>query len=395
MLDIAIANPNFSARYDGQEFGRLTKAFAYGLKAKAALWAASPLFNTAQPYLDLGENNNLICLMSNDPARWNTVVEYTEDAIDFCESNGYAIVNTPNKNLNYTISYQYRPNVGNTEVMWATMDLTNPNMLFWSPRGGGDFTSGGYTANMPTLNMVEKYQNKDGSYINWDSPVTTPANDPTYPYRNLDPRFDQTVMYNGMEVYPNAIFRNYNYDSPSKSTLDGVNGPRASGMQFAHLVRKHVFGFEDRLKTQKTWQPLCPIMRLTELYLMYSEALNETLSAPDSRVLEKINTIRARSGMPGIPSGLSKDAMRKKIQDEWAVEFAFEEYRFFDLKRWKLGELFKGPIYDLRVIKHANNTYSYTKYLFENRVFFDWYYLHPFPPSEVNLQYGLIQNPGW
>ncbi|HMR18221.1 MAG TPA: RagB/SusD family nutrient uptake outer membrane protein, partial [Sphingobacterium sp.] len=67
MLDAAIANPHFEARYDGLDFGRLNKAFAHGLRAKAALWVASPLFNTAQPYLDLGENNNLICMMSNDP----------------------------------------------------------------------------------------------------------------------------------------------------------------------------------------------------------------------------------------------------------------------------------------------------------------------------------------
>ena len=395
MLDAAIANPHFEARYDGLDFGRLNKAFAHGLRAKAALWVASPLFNTAQPYLDLGENNNLICMMSNDPGRWQTVVDYTQEAISFCEANGYAIVNTPNVNLNYTISYQYRPNAGNTEIMWATMATTAPNMAYWTPRGGGDFRTGGYTSNMPTLNMVEKYQKKDGSYIDWDTPIVTPPNDPTYPYRNLDPRFDQTVMYNGMEVFPNAIFRNYNYDSPSQSTLDGVNGPRSSGMQFAHLVRKHVFGWEDRVEAQKNWQPFCAIMRLSELYLMHSEALNETMSAPDSRVLEKINTIRVRSGMPGIEAGLSKDAMRKRIQDEWAIEFAFEEYRFFDLKRWKLGNVFKGPIYDLRVIRHADNTYSYTKYKFEDRVFFDWYYLHPFPPSEVNLQYGLIQNPGW
>ncbi|MEX2336840.1 MAG: RagB/SusD family nutrient uptake outer membrane protein [Fulvivirga sp.] len=395
MLDLAIVNPNFAARYDGQEFGRLNKAFAYGLKAKAALYIASPLFNSAQPYMDLGANNNLICLMSYDPKRWETAFKFTEAAINFCEANGYAIVNTPNKDLNYTISYQYRPNAGNTEVMWATMDLSNPSMAYWTPRGGGDFNNGGYTANMPTLNLVEKYQNKDGLYIDWDTPITTLPKDPTSPYENLDPRFGQTVMYNGMEVYPNAFFENYNYNAPASHPLDGENGPRASGMQFAHLLRKHVYGYEDRLITQKTWQPMCPIMRLTELYLMYSEALNETLSAPDNRVLEKINIIRDRSGMPGIPAGLSKNEMRKRIQDEWAIEFAFEEYRFFDLKRWKMGQEFIGPIYDLHVIKNADESYTYTKYLFEERVFFDWYYLHPLPPSEINMQYGLIQNPGW
>ncbi len=95
-------------------------------------------------------------------------------------------------------------------------------------------------------------------------------------------------------------------------------------------------------------------MRLTELYLIYAEAMNETLASPDAQVLEKINIIRARSGMPGIPGGLSREQMREKIQNEWAIEFAFEDYRFFDLKRWKLGNVFKGPIYDLHVKKMKN-----------------------------------------
>ena len=99
--------------------------------------------------------------------------------------------------------------------------------------------------------------------------------------------------------------------------------------------------------------------------------------------------------MPGLPAGLSKEEMQKRLQDEWAIEFVFEEYRFFDLKRWKLGDVFKGPVYDVKVKKFNNNTYTYTKYKYEDRPFYDWYYLHPFPPSEVNLGYGLIQNPGW
>ncbi len=390
MLDEAIATADFPVRSEGLNFGRVNKAFAYGLKAKAALHVASPLFNSATPYMDLGANNNLICLMSYDPARWETAAKFAEDAIKFSEANGYAIVNTPDVNHNYTISYQYLPNAGNTEVMWGTLKVSNPSMSWWNIRGT-PFLSG-FTTNMPTHNLVEKYQNKDGSYVNYDNVITTPANDPTFPYKNLDPRFHQTVFYNGVQVYPNAFFLNYDHQTPS---LNGANGPTKANIQFAYALRKHVFGYEDRVLTQKTWRPMCPIMRLSELYMIYSEALNETLSAPDNRVLEKINTIRNRSGMPGIPAGLSKDLMRKKIQDEWAIEFAFEEYRFFDLKRWKMGEAFKGPIYDLHIKKFNNNTYTYTKYKYEDRVFFDWYYLHPFPPSEVKLQYGLIQNPGW
>lgn len=389
LLDEAIASPSFAAHYEGLEFGRLTKAFAYGLKARAALWIASPLFNTTTPYMPFGENNALICMTNYDASRWQTALQYAKDAISYCEANGFAIVNTPDTEKNYTISYQYRPGQGNTEAIWATVQVSNPSMNYWLPRGT---PFSGYQANMPTQNMVEKYQNRDGSYTNWNSPVTTPANDPTAPYRNLDPRFAQTVMYNGCTVYPGAIYDNYDHENPA---LNGKNGPAKSSSQFAHMIRKHVSGYEDRALTKVTWQPLCMQMRLTELYLIYAEAMNETLASPDVQVLEKINIIRARSGMPGIPGGLSREQMREKIQNEWAIEFAFEDYRFFDLKRWKLGDVFKGPIYDLHVKKMNNNTTVYTKYKFEDRPFFEWYYLHPLPPSEVNLQYGLVQNPGW
>lgn len=390
MLDEAIAVPEFAARYDGLDFGRLNKAFAYGLKAKAALYIASPLFNTGTPYMDFGANNNLICLGAYDPGRWETAAEFADDAIKYSEANGYALVNTPNTNLNYTISYQYRPSQGNTEIMWATMGVSNPGMNIWIPRGVP--FSGGYSSNLASLNLVEKYQNKDGSYVNWNNVITTPANDPTFPYKNLDPRFNQSVMYNGLTLYAGATIQYYDHQTAS---LNGNNSPGKVSTQFSHQVRKHVFGFEDRAQAQKTWQPLCPQMRIADLYMMYAEAKNESLTTPDNSVYATINAIRNRSGMPNIPTGISKDDMQKKIRDEWSIEFAFEEYRYFDLKRWKLGNVFKGPIYDVRVMKMNNNTYIYTKYKYEDRQFFDWYYLHPLPPSEVNLQYGLIQNPGW
>lgn len=390
MLNEAIAIPEFPSQSNGLDFGRLNKAFAYGLKAKAALYIASPLFNSATPYMDFGANNKLISLGSYDVKRWETAAKYAEEAINYSEANGYAIINTPNTNLNYTISYQFRPSQGNTEIMWATLQESNPSLRYWVPRGAP--FSGGYSSNLTSINFVEKYQNKDGSYVDWDNVITTPANDPTFPYKNLDPRFNQTIMYNGLTLYPGATIQFYNHETAS---LNGSNSPAKAGTQWSHQVRKHIYGFEDRGQSQKTWQPICSQMRLTDMYMMYAEALNESLSQPDSRVLSKINTIRNRSGMPNIPTGLSKDDMRKKIQDEWAIEFAFEEYRYFDLKRWKLGDVFKGPIYDVNVKKFNNNTYTYTKYKYEDRAFFPWYYLHPFPPSEVNLLYGLIQNPGW
>ena len=61
--------------------GRMTKSAALAIKAKALLYAARPLFNTATPYLDLGANNNLICLGNADAGRWQTAVTAAEAVI--------------------------------------------------------------------------------------------------------------------------------------------------------------------------------------------------------------------------------------------------------------------------------------------------------------------------
>lgn len=394
LLDKAVANPDFAARYDGQEFGRMTKAFAYGLKAKAALLVASPLFNTDHPYIELPGHNELICLNKPyDSNRWKTAYDYAESAINYCESNGYALVNTSDVYKNYTIAYQYKPSAGNTEIIWGTMGVPNTEFKYFMPRG---LPMSGYSANIPSQNLVEKYRNRDDSKIDWAATSTTPLrtapNDPTGPYKNLDPRFQQTIFCNGATYYTNVAIQNYDHETRS---LNGNNGPGKASAQWAYFLRKHIYGYEDKSITQKVFQPMASYMRLAELYLASSEALNEFLSAPDSRVISRINMVRSRSGMPPLSASMTKEEMRSRIQDEWGVEFAFEEYRFWDLKRWKLGDVFKGPIYDLRVKKWNDNTYTYSRYKYEDRVFFDWYYLHPLPPTEINKQYGLIQNPGW
>ena len=70
LCDEAISNPDFPARTENPvEFGRATKALAYCLKARTLLYAASDLFNTATPYMDLGEHNQLICFGNHDPNR--------------------------------------------------------------------------------------------------------------------------------------------------------------------------------------------------------------------------------------------------------------------------------------------------------------------------------------
>jgi DNA-binding phage protein len=135
-------------------------------------------------------------------------------------------------------------------------------------------------------------------------------------------------------------------------------------------------------------------MRLAEMYLNLAEALNEA-NGPSAEVYAALDVIRSRSGMPNVPRNMDQAALRNYIENERSVELYLENHRYFDVKRMMIGEVFKGPIFDVRVIKQRNGSFTYTKYKYHDRAWFTHWYLHPFPYNEVNKGYGLIQNPGW
>lgn len=74
--------------------------------------------------------------------------------------------------------------------------------------------------------------------------------------------------------------------------------------------------------------------RLTEIYLSLAEAENES-TGPDQTAYDAINAVRERAGMQDLPAGLSKDDFRIRVHNERRVELAFEEKRFWDVRRWK------------------------------------------------------------
>ena len=73
--------------------------------------------------------------------------------------------------------------------------------------------------------------------------------------------------------------------------------------------------------------------------------------------------------MPALPQGLSQTAMRQRIKNERAIELAFEEHRWWDVRRWKDGETyFNGPMYEMEITKNSDNSYTYNKVVFEDRI---------------------------
>ncbi len=154
---------------------------------------------------------------------------------------------------------------------------------------------------------------------------------------------------------------------------------------------------------------LMKIFRLGELYLNFAEAAYQSVG-PDAAVpsavggaamsaREAVNTIRERVDMPALPAGLSKDEFEVRYRNERQVELAFEEHRFFDVRRWKILNQTDNFVTGMK-ISRDNDEYTYTRIkLKERSTNSDKYLMYPVDQSEVSKMgtYTGInwQNPGW
>lgn len=397
LLDEAIANPHFPARVPSNEFGRYTKAYAYGLKAKVMLTAASPLFNTGTPFMSLPGNNDLLCFGGYDKERWKRAADAATEAINYCESNGYAIVsNQATPELNYKVATNDVPSNGNTELIYGWMGkMLREGARYIMPRG-----QQGWQGTCPTHNLVEMYRKTDGSFINWNTPITTDPNTPYQPFVNLEPRFQATIACNGTswKAYntSNYTFSPYTlayYDG--SGVANGAEGNAASKQEYSYNLKKYTYGHEGQVEVSPAWWIIHLNMRLVDLYLMRAEALNEYNNGPAGTCMADLNKVLNRSGM-SVPEGMNHQEMQRFIERERAIEFCFEDQRYMDLKRTlRAMDVLNFDAVDARCVKTADGRFTYTRTVVASRKFLLHYYLWPFPQTEINKNYGLIQNPGW
>jgi len=113
-------------------------------------------------------------------------------------------------------------------------------------------------------------------------------------------------------------------------------------------------------------------MRLSDVILMYAEALNET-NSPASTVLPLLDDIRSRAGLSSLTGTVSSQAdVREAIANERRLELALEGHRWFDLVR-------TGTV-DAEMGLSVNSNY----------------YIFPIPTSEITATNGVItQNDGY
>lgn len=342
--------------------GRATKTAAMALKSRLLLYYASPQYNT-----------------TNELSRWQNAANAAKTLIDL---NKHALVSSADySNLfNYSIAAtQY-----NKEVIFATTALlTNAIESNNAPVG---FT-GGLGRTNPTQDLVDAFEMTNGKPISDPTSGYNPAN----PYLNRDPRLNRFIVYNGSTFKTGTLTRVVEtFDGGLDNPASNPNSTKTGYYMRKFLSDVATYNVTTPATVRRPWV----IFRYAEVLLNYGEALNEAVGATPE-VYNAVNQIRVRAGMPALPAGLSQTQMRDRIHNERRVELCFEDHRFFDVRRWKQGELyFNGPVRGMRIIK-TGTTLTYTPFIVENRVFLPKNYLYPISLSELNVAPALEQNPGY
>lgn len=350
------------------EVGRATRPMCLALKARTLLYKASPLFNT-----------------ENNAAWWLDAAEANYDVIKYAEEWGIKL----DKYGNVWGS----SNGDGSEVIWAIKQGTSSSWETYNYPIGVENGQGGMC---PTQTLVDLYEYADGSgqtfgerYAKDEINITVEA-----PYDGLDARFAMTVVKNG-DTWPN-----YN-TVPIETFEGGVNAaPLLNATPTGYYLKKYCDGNVNISTNDATSAPHAWIMmRLGEFYLNYAEAMYqyyndaENPGAWNLTANDAINTLRDRSDVQ-MPhwTGTAVNWWQRYKRERF-VELAFEEHRFWDVRRWKCGDELE-TVCVANFVKNGNGDVV-LKRVQSQRGWEDKYYFFPIPFSEINKNSKLGQNPGW
>ncbi len=369
-LDAAISENRLDNQIDKT---RATKGAALALKSRVWLYAASDLYNTGASWAGGYEHPELISYTEgSQKERYIKAKEAAEEAMNL----GYSLYN-----MNTDPAENFRElflQMSSDEQIFITQ-YDKVNDPYWAT----DFIAwvygtpsyGGWGLNQITGNLANAFENSDGSIFDFEA-----QNDA--PYINRDPRFYATILHNGASWYINT---NGAY---SETTID-INGADANGGNTTgYYLKKFISPLEnDYYYGNRQPQPYIQI-RYAEVLLNYAEACIGLVEEDLAR--GALNQIRKRAGMPDIPNSVGGNDLLARYRNERRVELAWENHRFFDVRRWMIADQVYVPA---TAVTYDGTTYSSKE--FEQRSWKDNHYFIPFDYEEMQKNTALIQNPGY
>lgn len=365
---------------DQKEVGRPTSWAAKALKARVLLYYASPLFNP-----------------DNVRSRWRDAYLLAENII----KTGPFGLNNLNAGGNMTNLFV--PNAAmslyNKEIIFSTSYSTNTTV----EELNAPLSYGGRGLTCPTQNLVDAFGMRNGRAIT----ASNSGYNALQPFVNRDPRLDMTVLKNGDVLTINdkqAEIETYTggKDAPESNPEASKTGYYLSKFVVQGATSTTPVAVWDGRTVNTTKTKI--LFRLPEIMYIYAEAYNEYNNAPSNDVYINLENILKRSGV-SLPGGalpnMTKTVMREFIRRERRVELAFEEHRFFDIRRWRLMDdpverqnytTIKG----MRIEKDkVTGQFTYTAVPVQQRVWDDKMYFHPIPQTEILKSKRLVQNNGW
>jgi hypothetical protein len=386
-LNSAISESNLPIRYiDGNDRGRMSKAVAYALKSEVLLYNASPLWNPG-----------------NNIEKWESASKASKEALNVLQENGYGLF--PNYEQYYLHQSDLRDNPNDIQTIYETRrDASyNYHLVLQNniPSKIGTASSGV----SPTQELVDSYNIKstgempilgyhDNDHLN---PIINPQSgyDQNNPYDDRDPRFYASIWFNGAK-YDNidGVIHTVETFVGGKDGIESIEKEAETPTVTGYYLRKFI---DSKIQMGQSADSSWKKYHLAKIFLNFAEAENEA-NGPTVEAYEAINSIRRRVYMPDLPLNLTKEQFRERLRNERQVELAFEEDRFWDVRRWKIMSATDKVVTGMEIHKNGNNNFDYKRILIERRnTWHDRYLIFPIPLGETSKipDFNENQNPGW
>jgi starch-binding outer membrane protein, SusD/RagB family len=382
LTDCDIAFEQLEDQYSGPDpvtgdgsIGRPTKGAVLALKSRTLLYAASPAFTE-----DLTETQRL--------ELWKKAALASIELINHL---GKTLPNV------YTVSggtyTNYFNNPQNNEIIMRRMETSSsPESRSYPPSHYGQGRTN------PSQNLVDAFGMSNGYPIDHPSSGFNQAN----PYAGRDQRLQMTVLYNGLSFKGRAIETfTGGIDMPGAPGVDATNSTRTG-----YYLRKWLSTVASRVPGNlRSDNHYYNLFRRVEAFLNFAEAANEAYGPdndPDGlgyTAKQALQEVRRRALIPQPDNYLnemavSKEEFRKLVHNERRIELAFENHRFWDIRRWKYN--LNEPIQGMRIERDPiSGVLTYSKFTILTPDFKDHMYYGPIPFSEVVKSAQIIQNQGW
>ena len=427
-----------------------TKEAVAALRAKALVYAASPLFNGNIFYANFkNKNGELLFNTKYDREKWRLAAEAADKAAEICAEGDREFPAKGSGKKTTLLNHM-------DDIEQSTYSMFNNKeyLLEWKggmpriytyilPRLEGDdnhFEYLVYGCLSPSMKMVEMYYTENGLPITADAywnygnryklgsesaqsyegvvPLNT---DVIRLHLRREPRFyasiagDRMYWQRGLNTQNrdnNLLVQAHKGEIPWGTQKDVIVSNDYQNIS-GYWLKKWIYSWiPTKMYYQGITNETMAVLRLSEVYLMQAEAWNEYLESPDEEhVYKPLDKVRVRAGILPVQEAWknyslnpgkvdTKEGMRDIIRQEYNIEFAFEGHRYWNIRRWMTAQQeMNGKAYGWNILGTTASTF----YNNENgpvevgrsyKFIAPRDYFTPFKAEEILIS-GMKQNPGW